>query len=135
LIDSQAIGHQIFPDISADGGVLHTIWWDSRNDANYSPERPIGNDASGVTGAALDVYGSSSTNRGATWSSAVKLNTTRSNPNYEQFSDRAVPFAGDYLWVTSNGSFAFGAWTDWRNTVAGSDPRESGPADNSDVLQ
>ena len=27
----------------------------------------------------------------------------KSNPNYEQFDNRAVPFAGDYLWVTSLG--------------------------------
>jgi hypothetical protein len=47
-----------------------------------------------------------------------------SNPNYEQFSNRTVPFAGDYLWITSLGDFSFGTWTDWRNTVAGSDPRE-----------
>jgi hypothetical protein len=51
--------------------------------------------------------------------------TVTSNGNYEQFSDRAVPFAGDYLWVTSLGNVAFGAWTDWRDTVAGSDPREA----------
>ena len=45
LIDSQTVGHQIFPDISADGGLLHVVWWDSRLDANYSATRPIGNDA------------------------------------------------------------------------------------------
>ncbi len=32
VIDNQSAGHQIFPDISADGGVLHAIWWDSRLD-------------------------------------------------------------------------------------------------------
>jgi len=51
----------------------------------------------------------------------------KSNPNYEQFDNRAVPFAGDYLWVTSLGTFAYTTWTDWRNTVAGSDPREVTP--------
>jgi hypothetical protein len=49
-----------------------------------------------------------------------------------------VPFAGDYLWVTSLGSFAYGVWTDWRDTVQGLDPRES-PEDEdaatADVLQ
>ena len=43
LIDDQPSGHQIFPDISADGGVLHALWWDSRNDPCYSAARPIGN--------------------------------------------------------------------------------------------
>ena len=59
----------------------------------------------------------------------------RSNPNFEQFSDRTVPFAGDYLWVTSVGSFAYGAWTDWRNTLPGTDPREPAAADSADVKQ
>jgi hypothetical protein len=58
-----------------------------------------------------------------------------SNPNYEQFSNRTVPFAGDYLWVTSMGSFAFGVWTDWRATVAGTDPREPSATDGADVKQ
>jgi len=35
-----------------------------------------------------------------------------------------VPFAGDYLWVTSSGTTAYGVWTDWRDTVQGADPRE-----------
>ena len=56
LIDSQTVGHQIFPDISADGGLLHVVWWDSRLDANYSATRPIGNDANGVTGPALNAW-------------------------------------------------------------------------------
>jgi len=36
--------------------------------------------------------------------------------------------------VSSFGSFAFGTWTDWRNVVAGTDPRESG-GDAADVKQ
>src|SRR5262249_39383375 len=43
LIDNEATGHQVFPDISADGGTLHAIWWDSRFDPCYSVTRPIGN--------------------------------------------------------------------------------------------
>ena len=35
-----------------------------------------------------------------------------------------MPFAGDYLYVSSVNDFAFGVWTDWRNTVQGIDPRE-----------
>jgi hypothetical protein len=48
-----------------------------------------------------------------------------SNPNYEQFDDRSVPFAGDYLYVSSLNDLSIGTWTDWRNTVQGTDPRES----------
>jgi hypothetical protein len=140
LIDDEATGHQLFPDISADGGVLHATWWDSRNDANYSPMRPVGNAANGLTGPALDVFGSNSTNAGTSWATATRISDVTTNPNYEQFAGRTFPFAGDYLWTTSLGSFAFTVWTDWRNTVAGVDQREGTTGDpydhdGADVLQ
>jgi hypothetical protein len=125
LIDNETTGHQVFPDISADGGVLHAMWWDSRNDSCYSVTRPIGNCSDRTTVPSLDVYGANSTNAGAAWSAATRVTDVTTNPNYEQFDNRAVPFAGDYLWVTSLGSFAYTTWTDWRNTVQGVDPRES----------
>ena len=37
MIDDQGLGHQIFPDVSADNpavasrGTVHTIWWDKNN--------------------------------------------------------------------------------------------------------
>jgi hypothetical protein len=138
LIDAQGTGHQLFPDISADDGVLHALWWDSRNDSCYSPARPVGNCADRTTVPSLDVYAATSTTQGDTWTGHTKLTDVTSNPNYEQFDNRAVPFAGDYLWVTSVGSFAYGVWTDYRNTVPGTDPREaSEDEDNTsaDVLQ
>src|SRR5579863_8847997 len=53
----------------------------------------------------------------------VAITSVSTNLNYEQFSNRAAPLAGDYLWITSLGDFAFGAWTDWRDTVAGANVR------------
>jgi hypothetical protein len=137
LIDAQPVGHQAFPDISADGGVLHTLWWDSRADPCYSPARPIGNCANRTTVPSLDVWGAVSFDNGSSWTGRRRINTVTSNPNYEQFDGRSVPFAGDYLWVTSLGGYAFGTWTDWRNTVPGTDARESASEDNdaADVLQ
>ena len=138
LIDSQATGHQTFPDISADGGVLHALWWDSRRDPCYSPARPIGNCADRRTVPSLDAWAAVSFDAGASWTLSTRPTTTvSSNPNYEQFSGRTVPFAGDYLWVTSLGRFAFGVWTDWRNTVPGTDLRKGTSEDNdgADVLQ
>jgi len=124
LIDNQVKGHQVFPDISAGGGGnLHTIWWDSRNDPTYSAARPVGNAADGTTVPSLQVFGASSTDSGSTWTPG-QVTSVLSNPNYEQFSNRTVPFAGDYLWVTSHGATAFGVWTDWRDTAKGPDPRE-----------
>ena len=76
------------------------------------------------------------------FSQAGKVSELGTNGNWEQFSSRSIPFAGDYLWVTSfaDGS-AYVVWTSWRDTVAGTDSRASSnetsePADeNFDVLQ
>jgi hypothetical protein len=131
VIDTQAKGHQIFPDISADnpnpgsaGRALHVIWWDSRNDTCYDITRPIGNCATGVTTPSLDTFAAVSHNAGSSWS-PTRVSGVTTNPNYEQFSNRAVPFAGDYLYVSSLNDFSYGVWTDWRNTVQGIDPREA----------
>jgi hypothetical protein len=124
LIDAQPSGHQGYPDIAADAGILHALWWDTRNDRCYSATRPVGNCADRSTVPALDVYATSSTDHGNSWAASTKVTDVKSNGNYEQFDNRAVPFGGDYLWITARGSFAYGAWTDWRNTVQGSDPRE-----------
>jgi hypothetical protein len=96
------------------------------------------NDASGVTGPSLDVYASTSTDAGAHWAASTKLTDRMSNPNYEQFANRTVPFAGDYLWISAAQGSTFGVWTDWRDTVTtGGDPREAGDgdADSADVTQ
>jgi hypothetical protein len=136
LIDSQAVGHQIYPDISADGGILYVVWYDSRLDPNYSATRPIGNSATGATGPSVDAWFARSGDLGVTWSTS-RLSEVTSNPNYEQFDNRTIPFAGDYLWVTSLGAFSFATWTDYRDVVAGVDPRESADEDNdnADVRQ
>jgi len=125
LIDNEPTGHQFFADISSEGGVLHVLWWDSRLDPNYSPARPIGNNAAGVVAPSLDVFAAKSTDHGATWTGLTRITDVTSNAGYEQFDNRQIPFAGDYLWITSIGSFSFGTWTDWRNTVQGADPRET----------
>jgi hypothetical protein len=129
VIDNEAAGHQVFPDISADNpdsgsrGTLHTIWWDSRNDECYSVTRPIGNCDDLTTVPSLDAWAAVSGNYGTSWDSS-RVSDVTTNPNYEQFDNRAVPFAGDYLYVSSVNDFSYGVWTDWRDTVQGVDPRE-----------
>jgi hypothetical protein len=136
-IDPQATGLQRFPDISVDAGTMHALWWDSRNDSCYSPMRPVGNCADKSTVPALDVFAASAPTSTLQWSSSTRLTTATTNPNYEQFGGRTSPFGGDYLYISSVGSFSFGAWTDWRDVVAGTDPREGGDEDNdaADVKQ
>ena len=139
VLDDQALGHQIFPDISADGGLVFAIWWDSRNDITaYDITRPIGNRANRTTTRSLDVYTKTWTTGGPPpIGSGTRVTDYTSNPNYEQFSNRRVPFAGDYLWVSSIGNTAYATWTDWRDTLPGADPREATAEDNdgADVMQ
>ena len=134
LLDDQPVGHQWFPDVSVDQGVVHVAWYDSRNDPAYSTARPIGNDASGHATPALDVYAAISFDGGASFAGRTRLTSRTQFPNWEQFSNRAVPFNGDYLWVTSIGSFAYAVWTDYRNVVPGTDPRDT-TNDGNDVKQ
>ncbi len=139
LIDDQATGHQLFPDIAVSGGVLHAIWWDSRND----PTLFAGTSGRQRRGRQHRSRRSTSTARsrpafGASWTGKTRISTVTSNPNYEQFADRTVPFAGDYLWVTANGAKTFATWTDWRDTVAGYRSREvteDEDAGSADVTQ
>jgi hypothetical protein len=130
-------GLQRFPDISVDAGTMHAIWWDSRNDSCYSPRRPLGNCADLSTVASLDAFGAAGSTATLAWLPGTQLSTVTSNPNWEQFSGRTVPFGGDYLYISSVGTFSYGVWTDWRDVVAGSDPREGGDsdADGADVHQ
>jgi hypothetical protein len=122
-------GQQLFPDVAVDAGTIHTLWWDTRNDVNNNAStfrvRPPGNDADGNVGPSFDVYAATRAIDGGDWTSAVRLTDVTSNGQFEQFSGRTVPFGGDYLWIDSQGGVTFGVWTDWRNTVGGTDLRET----------
>src|SRR5207253_10415970 len=79
----------LFPDISAEGGVLHATWWDSRMDPNYSPQRPVGNSPGGVTAPALDVFATRSGNAGASWSTATRItDVSRSEEHTSELQSR-----------------------------------------------
>ncbi|MEO6350400.1 MAG: sialidase family protein [Candidatus Limnocylindrales bacterium] len=137
-IVAPSTGQQLFPDLAVDAGTIHALFYDSRNDANNTPTtariRPIGNNAAGVVAPGFDVYASTGSTTSGSWTPAVRLTDVRSNGQYEQFSGRTVPFGGDYLWIDSKMGTTFGVWTDWRDTVPGTDPRYP-DGDNVDVLQ
>ena len=135
-------GQQFYPDLAVDAGTVHALWWDTRNDVNNDISsfrvRPPGNDAAGNVGASYDVYAATrAITSGGSWTSAAKLTDVQSNGGYEQFAGRTVPFGGDYLWIDSQDGVTFGVWTDWRNTVPGTDLREAGEEDETgaDVMQ
>jgi hypothetical protein len=133
------LGHQFFSDVSIEDGVLHVIWYDTRNDSCYSRIRPIGNCAPhAALVPSIDVYGTKSTDRGDTFDASTRISNVTTNAAFEAFGGRTVPFNGDYIWLTSKGDTAYAAWTDYRDQVAGVDQRETGADDNDpggDVLQ
>ena len=49
--------------------------------------------------------------------------TAQTNPQFEQFGDRDVPFFGDYNYISSAAGTVLMAWTDSRDTFPGTDPR------------
>jgi hypothetical protein len=131
LLASSSTGHQFFPWLTASSGRINAIWYDSANDPNYAATRAPCNSASGQTTACLNVMYASSTDGGKTWSTPVQLTDKPTNPNYEQFGGRLVPFFGDYITVAAQGDTIGAVWTDQRNTAGAADP--AGDMDEADV--
>jgi len=128
-LDAVPVGHQWMPDIASDGGVIHIVFYDSRRDPAYSPSRPPGNTASGQnSGDVVDTVVAKSTNGGASWTETT-VSTAGSNFGWETHGSRRVGFWGDYIYISAVGGTVAEVWTDSRDLVPGTDPRESG-ADN-----
>ena len=147
LVDRPTKQHQLFPDIAVNAGTAHVLWWDSRNDSSCADAttcaaQPVGNTADRhVVQDALDTYATAFPLGAGPSGSSTRLSDVSTNPNFEQFGGRTIPFAGDYLWIDSVGSKTYGVWTDWRDTVPGEDIRETSadggaePSEGADVLQ
>jgi hypothetical protein len=129
-IDPHATGHQFFPWIAASGGVINAVYYDSAGDPNYAATRSPCNSATGVGSACLNVRYAESTDGGTSWSSTA-VTEVPTNPNFEQFGGRRVPFFGDYIMVGAVGSTVAAVWTDNRNVVGAADP--TGDNDGDDV--
>lgn len=131
LLAPSLTGHQFFPFLTASGGRVSAIWYDSKGDPSYSPTTAPCNNAAGQTSACLNVRYAESADGGKTWGSSIQVTDAPTNQNYEQFGGRLVPFFGDYITVAAQGNIIGAAWTDQRNTVGAADP--SGDNDGADV--
>jgi hypothetical protein len=136
-LDAVPTGHQWFPDIASADGTITVIFYDSRSDPAYDPDRPPGNTAAGVNaGDVVNTFIARSTN-GVSWTE-TQVTTHGSNFGWETHGSRRVGFWGDYLYVSAVPGAVNAAWTDSRDLVAGPDPRETGADDDHDgfdVLQ
>lgn len=121
-------GHQFFPDIDAVDGTLVAIWQDNRG-SDYSVQRPIGNTAAATSsGATVGTFAAYSTD-GTSFAPLGMVSSVRQSMQYEMFAARSVPFLGDYSWVslvsTESGISGYLTWTDNRDVLPGTDPRET----------
>jgi hypothetical protein len=131
-LDAVAVGHQWTPDIAVAGGVITVVFYDSRTDPAYSPSLPPGNTASGQnSGDVVQTLVAKSTNGGVGWSE-TQISTVGSNFGWETHGARRDGFWGDYIYVSAVGGTVIATWTDSRDLVAGTDPRETGAADDHD---
>jgi hypothetical protein len=156
-VDEADAGHQFFPDIDALDGTLAVVWQDNRTDDDYSVQFPIGNtldeDGNAISsGGSLadsddDIVNSFVATSGAdalSFASSVQVSNEGHQSEYEMFGNRDIPFHGDYNWIAlaldeAGALFGYASWTDNRNVVPGTDPREldaqDGFDDGFDVLQ
>jgi hypothetical protein len=131
LLAPSSSGHQFYVWLTASGGRVSAVWYDSRGDANYSPTRAPCNSAGGQTSACLNVRYAESADGGKTWGPSVQVNDVPTNPDYEQFGGRLVPFFGDYITVAAQGDTIGAVWTDSRNVAGAADA--SSDNDGADV--
>jgi hypothetical protein len=131
-LDTVAVGHQWTPDIASAGGVINVVFYDSRADPAYSPSLPPGNTASGHnSGDVVHTWVAKSTNGGVGWSE-TRISTVGSNFGWETHGARRDGFWGDYIYVSAVLGTVMATWTDSRDLVAGTDPRETGADDDHD---
>jgi hypothetical protein len=131
-LDAVPVGHQWTPDIASAGGVISVVFYDSRADPAYSPSLPPGDTASGQnSGDVVHMLVAKSTNGGVGWSE-TQLSTVGSNFNWETHGARRDGFWGDYIYLSAVGATVVAAWTDSRDLVPGTDPRETGADDDHD---
>jgi len=143
-VDPRPVGHQFFPDLDLLAGTLVVMWQDSRTDPAYSVQRPMGNtrDAQGrAVSSGRNIVNSflTSSTTGTSFGPSIKISDRGNQPQYEMFSNRDLPFYGDYNWISlarlpAGGLLGYTTWTDNRDVVAGADPREAFN-DGFDVLQ
>lgn len=143
-VDAAPRGHQFFSDIDAFRGELAVVWQDSRTDPAYSVQRPIGNTAA-ATSSGTDIVNSFFTHsgNGTAWADSTKVSSASHQSQYEMFGSRDIPFHGDYNWISLANTDpdnpdsplrAYMTWTDNRDVVPGTDPREE-EQDGFDVQQ
>jgi hypothetical protein len=92
----------------------------------------------------VNSFVATSTTEALDFGDSVQVSNEGHQSAYEMFSNRQIPFHGDYNWIAlaldeAGALFGYASWTDNRNVEPGTDPREleeqDGFDDGFDVLQ
>ncbi len=102
-VNDVTVGQHFFPSITVSSGIVSVIWYDSR--LSQLPNGTI---------TSLDVFYSSSTDSGASFSTNVRVTSVSFNPNLVERGDfgDTMPFIGDYIQAVSAGTAVHAIWTD-----------------------
>jgi hypothetical protein len=120
------------PDVASADGTITVVFYDSRTESSYAPDRPPGNTAAGAnSGDVVQTMVARSTDGGATWVEGL-ASTHGSNFGWETHGSRRVGFWGDYIYVSAVHTAVNAVWTDSRDLRSGTDPRETGEGDDAD---
>jgi hypothetical protein len=81
-------------------------------------------------------YLTQSTDKGATWSSPIKISTASSDPDGSSTNSLAAQFLGDYITAVADSSHVYAVWTDSRNAspCAAVDAFRAGTGPKPDVI-
>ena len=131
-LDTFPVGHQWTPDIASANGVINVVFYDSRADPSYSPSLPPGDTAKGTnSGDVVNTFLAKSADGGQSWSE-TQISTQGSNFGWETHGSLRDGFWGDYIYISAVGGKVAAAWTDSRDLVPGTDPRETGASNDND---
>ncbi len=131
--DTVAVGHQWFPDIASASGTITVVFYDSRGDPVYAPACPPGNTAAASnSGDVVQTRGRQVHERRSTWT-RDKGDHARAATSAGRRTGRAgIGFWGDYIYISAVPGAVNVTWTDSRDLVPGTDPRETGADDDQD---
>jgi hypothetical protein len=128
-------GHQVMPALSAAGGTLSVLWYDSRSEPAFTPSGPVTGQCpagattqSACTGMEVFYDQASTTAAGPlAFGADLAVSDHSFNPNTYGSIKALTPFIGDYIAVAATATTAYAVWTDNRDV----NPTLNAQEDNS----
>jgi hypothetical protein len=134
-LDGFSAGHQWMPDIASAEGRITVVFYDSRLDPGYAPDRPPGNTETGTnSGDFVHTWIATSTDGGLNWDE-TQVTSAGSNFGWQTHGSRRVGFWGDYIYVSAVEGAVNVVWTDSRDLAPGPDTRDGASTNGFSVNQ